>query len=220
MSSAGGVREAVATGVLTAVAAAEDAVDEELQRMDDVGQSELDRLREERIRQMKQHAKQVCPSIIKSLPARALVVCVHFPGTARGLRLSRALVPFNRRPLQREELKTRGRGQYTEITEEREFFEECKKNEKVVCHFFRSSTWRCEIVDKHLALLAPRHLETRFIKLSVERAPFLCQRLHIQILPSIGIVVDGKTKDFIKGMFHLIKSRVRFYLNFLYTIVP
>ena len=122
-----------------------------------------------------------------------------FPGRRAGHAIVTALAPVNLPLPQREELKARGRGQYTEITEEREFFEECKKNEKVVCHFFRSSTLRCEIVDKHLALLAPRHLETKFIKLSVERAPFLCQRLHIHILPSIGIVVDGKTKDFIKG---------------------
>ena len=39
----------------------------------------------------------------------------------------------------------------------------------------------------------------RFVKLSVERAPFLCQRLHIRMLPTIGVVVEGKTKDFIKG---------------------
>lgn len=72
-------------------------------------------------------------------------------------------------------------------------------------------------MDKHLALLAPRHLETRsveqetcikyfifpgvcrFVKLSVERAPFLCERLKIRMLPTIGLVVDGKTKEFIKG---------------------
>lgn len=102
-------------------------------------------------------------------------------------------------PVQREEWRAKGHGQYTEIAEEKEFFEECKKNDKVVCHFYRSSTWRCKVVDKHLALLAPRHLETRFLKLSVDRAPFLCQRLNIRILPSIGIVVDGKTKEFIKG---------------------
>ena len=94
----------------------------------------------------------------------------------------------------------------------------CKKSEKVVCHFFRESTFRCKIVDKHLSLLATRHLETRlatplsegkanhfvflarFVKLSVERAPFLCERLKIRMLPTIGLVVDGKTKDFIKGL--------------------
>ena len=65
MNSVEGAREAVATGVLAAVTAAEDAVDEELQRMDDVGETELDRLREERIRQLKKNAKQVRRTIIQ-----------------------------------------------------------------------------------------------------------------------------------------------------------
>ena len=43
---------------------------------------------------------------------------------------------------------------------------------------------------------------TRFVKLSVERAPFLCERLKIRMLPTIGLVVDGKTKDFIKGLLY------------------
>lgn len=52
-------QQAVATGVLAAVSAVEDAVDEELQRLDDMGQADLERLREERLKQMKQEAKQV-----------------------------------------------------------------------------------------------------------------------------------------------------------------
>lgn len=118
--------------------------------------------------------------------------------------------------VQREDWRSKGHGVYSEIAEEKEFFDVCKKSDKVVCHFYRESTWRCKIVDKHLALLAPRHLETRsveqtctncsdscgvcrFVKLSVERAPFLCERLKIRMLPTIGLVVDGKTKEFIKG---------------------
>ncbi len=100
---------------------------------------------------------------------------------------------------QREAWRTQGHGQYTELTEEKEFFDECKKSERLVCHFYRDSTFRCKIVDKHLALLAPKHLETKFIKLDVERAPFLCDKLHIRILPTIAVVIDGKTKDYIKG---------------------
>ena len=65
------------------------------------------------------------------------------------------------RTAQREEWGSKGHGVYSEIAEEKEFFEVCKKSDKVVCHFYRESTWRCKIVDKHLALLAPRHLETR-----------------------------------------------------------
>lgn len=118
--------------------------------------------------------------------------------------------------VQRDDWRSKGHGVYSEIAEEKEFFDVCKKSDKVVCHFYRESTWRCKIVDKHLALLAPRHLETRsveqicikyfifpgvcrFVKLSVERAPFLCERLKIRMLPTIGLVVDGKTKEFIKG---------------------
>ena len=67
---------------------------------------------------------------------------------------------------QREEWTAQGHGVYSEIAEEKEFFEVCKKSAKVVCHFFRESTWRCKIIDKHLLLLAPRHLETRFATLS------------------------------------------------------
>ncbi|XP_064404730.1 thioredoxin domain-containing protein 9-like [Halichondria panicea] len=100
---------------------------------------------------------------------------------------------------QKEQWMTQGHGQYTEITEEKEFFDICKKSNKVVCHYFRDSTFRCKIVDKHLIILAPKHLETRFIKLNVERAPFLCDRLRIRVLPTISCVIDSITKDYIKG---------------------
>lgn len=100
---------------------------------------------------------------------------------------------------QQQEWRGKGHGEYRELSEEKMFFEECKQSDKVVCHFYRESTWRCKIVDKHLAILAPKHLETKFIKLSVERCPFLCDRLKIRIIPTIALVIDGKTKDYIKG---------------------
>ncbi len=99
----------------------------------------------------------------------------------------------------RESWRAQGHGIYSEVTEEKDFFEVCKKSKKVVCHFYRESTFRCKIVDKHLGLLAPKHLETKFVKLSVDRAPFLCGRLKIYILPTMACIVDGKTKDYIKG---------------------
>lgn len=70
-------------------------------------------------------------------------------------------VMINNVMIQKEEWRGLGHGVYSEITEEKEFFDVCKKSNKVVCHFFRESTWRCKIVDKHLNLLAPQHLETR-----------------------------------------------------------
>jgi hypothetical protein len=94
---------------------------------------------------------------------------------------------------------SQGHGKYDEVPGERELFEVCKKSNRVVCHFFRDTTMRCKIVDKHLTLLAEKHVETRFIKLNVERAPFLCERLHIRVLPTMAIILHNVTKYYIKG---------------------
>ena len=100
---------------------------------------------------------------------------------------------------QKQEWLNNGHGKYEELPGEKDFFDACKKSNKVVCHFYRDSTMRCKIVDKHLQLLAPKHVETKFVKLNVERAPFLCDRLKIRILPTMAIVVGSITKDYIKG---------------------
>lgn len=41
-----------------------------------------------------------------------------------------------------------------------------------MCHFYRSSL-PCQVMDKHLALLAGKHLETKFVRVHAEKAPFL-----------------------------------------------
>lgn len=86
-----------------------------------------------------------------------------------------------------------------EIADEKEFFEISKKSENIICHFYRESTERCKIVDKHLKVLAPKHLEARFVKVNAEKCPFLTQRLRIKVIPSIALIKDSKTKDFIVG---------------------
>ena len=151
------LQQAIEKTVLETTKLIEGQVDSELNRLDNLDSDDLDKLRQQRLHQMKEAAAQ------------------------------------------REEWRAKGHGQYTEITEEKDFFDVCKKSHKVVCHFYRESTFRCKIVDKHLGLLAPKHLETKFVKLSVDRAPFLCDRLHIRILPTIAIVIEAKTKDYIKG---------------------
>jgi len=92
-----------------------------------------------------------------------------------------------------------GHGNYTEITDEKEFFEITKQSEAVCCHFYKDDTFRCKIVDKHLSELAPKHIECRFLKFNVMKAPFLTTRLGIRVIPTIVCVKDGKTKDFIVG---------------------
>ena len=50
------------------------------------------------------------------------------------------------------------------ITTVQEFFNVTKNSENVVCHFYREETFRCKIMDKHLAILAKKHVETKFCK--------------------------------------------------------
>lgn len=66
-----------------------------------------------------------------------------------------------------------GHGEYTEIAEEKDFFEAAKKSANFVCHFYRDDFFRCKVVDKHLHLLARKHLETKFCKINAEKCPFL-----------------------------------------------
>jgi len=91
-----------------------------------------------------------------------------------------------------------GHGEYTMI-EEKEFFDVAKKSEKMVVHFWRESTWRCEIMDKHIRQLCQKHWGTRFVKINAEKAPYLVERLHIWCLPSLVLCVDGKTEHTIVG---------------------
>nr|XP_049695900.1 thioredoxin domain-containing protein 9 [Helicoverpa armigera]XP_049695902.1 thioredoxin domain-containing protein 9 [Helicoverpa armigera] len=113
------------------------------------------------------------------------------------------IAEMKKRAKAKQEWMANGHGDYTEIDGEKEFFTVCNKSENVVCHFYKSDTPRCKIVDMHLKLLAKRHIETRFVKLDVERAPFLTGRLKIRVIPTIGLVKDNKTKDFIVGFTEL-----------------
>ncbi|XP_063300714.1 thioredoxin domain-containing protein 9 [Pelobates fuscus] len=100
---------------------------------------------------------------------------------------------------QKQEWLSKGHGEYREISSERDFFQEVKESKNVVCHFYKDSTMRCKILDKHLAILAKKHIETKFLMLNVEKAPFLCERLRIKVIPTLALVKDGKTKDYIVG---------------------
>lgn len=100
---------------------------------------------------------------------------------------------------QRQQWSAQGHGDYTEIVDEKTFFGDLKKEQRAVVHFYRSATRRCEIVDSHLATLARKHVETRFIKVNAEKSPFLCERLKIWMLPTIVLIKEGRTDHSIVG---------------------
>uniref|UniRef100_A0A8C2LKX4 Thioredoxin domain-containing protein 9 n=1 Tax=Cricetulus griseus TaxID=10029 RepID=A0A8C2LKX4_CRIGR len=99
----------------------------------------------------------------------------------------------------KQEWLSKGHGEYREIASERDFFQEVKESEKVVCHFYRDTTFRFKILDRHLTILAKTHLETKFLKLNVEKAPFLCERLRTKVILTLALLRDGKTQDYVVG---------------------
>lgn len=92
-----------------------------------------------------------------------------------------------------------GHGEYSEIPEEKEFFNVTKNSENVVCHFYREETFRCKILDKHMAILAKKHVETKFVKINADKTPFLCDRLKIRTIPSVIMIKDAITRGYIVG---------------------
>lgn len=111
----------------------------------------------------------------------------------------RRLEAMKKAQQQKQEWQAAGHGEYSEVADEKEFFDACKRSKKVVCHFYRDSTFRCKILDKHLTEIAHNHLETKFIKINAEKCKFLVDRLRIKVLPTLCLAKDGKTVDYIVG---------------------
>ena len=92
-----------------------------------------------------------------------------------------------------------GHGRYLEMTDTKDFFNAAKKSSRMVVHFYRSVTPRCQIVDAHFERLAQKHVETRFVKIDAEKNPFLVERLGIILIPTMVLIKDGKTEHSIHG---------------------
>ncbi|CAE8645498.1 unnamed protein product, partial [Polarella glacialis] len=94
---------------------------------------------------------------------------------------------------QKLKMQAIGHGQY-DMIDEKDFFDCAKKSKRIVIHFWRPETFRCEVMDRHLRQLCQKHWETRFVKINAEKAPYLAEKLHIWCLPSLVLCIDGKTE--------------------------
>lgn len=92
-----------------------------------------------------------------------------------------------------------GHSEYTELQDEREFFNVSKQSKRVVCHFYVQTSMNCKIVDKHFAVLARKHLETKFCKINAEKTPFLVEKLKVKIMPTMVLIADGVILGQIRG---------------------
>ncbi|GHJ85402.1 hypothetical protein NliqN6_1804 [Naganishia liquefaciens] len=90
-------------------------------------------------------------------------------------------------------------GFYREISEERELIQRSSKEEFCIIHFSHPDFQRCAIMDRHLQALASRHLNTLFLRASVENAPFLVHRLGVKVLPCVISFINGNAVDRLIG---------------------
>ncbi|KAG2207598.1 hypothetical protein INT46_005571, partial [Mucor plumbeus] len=90
-------------------------------------------------------------------------------------------------------------GLYTDITKEKEFMDITTSEKYVVGHFYHKDFRRCKIMDTHLEKLAQKYYDTRFIKIEVQNAPFLVEKLQIKILPCVMAWVNGYAQTKIVG---------------------
>lgn len=96
-------------------------------------------------------------------------------------------------------MKAAGSGGYDELHDEKTLMDLTTSTKNCIVHFFHSDFRRCKIMDGHLETLAPMHAESRFIRIDVDKAPFLVERLAVRVLPCVLSFVDGKSVGRIEG---------------------
>jgi len=132
----------------------------------------------------------------------------------------RRLQSMKRAAEQRAGWLAQGHGTYSAIGEgqaggadaAREFFEAAKKSDRLVVHFHRPTTRSCDVLHAHLEKLAPRHPETRFVKIDVGRvatadgadgggqgATYLVEKLGIVVMPTLLVVLKRQAVHQIRG---------------------
>ncbi len=120
----------------------------------------------------------------------------------QGIRRKR-MVELKKRSKKMAEWRSKGHGTYSELGDEKEWFRESKENERTITVFYRNSHKESDkytkILDRHMQVLAQKHIETRFLKINAEKCHFLAQRLNIVLLPTILCTKNNFTHDRIEG---------------------
>ncbi|GME29038.1 putative gtpase inhibitor [Neofusicoccum parvum] len=98
-----------------------------------------------------------------------------------------------------KQMRSSEHGTYQEIKEEKALMDITTSTKLCVVHFFHADFNRCRIMDGHIETLAPKHFDTRFLRINVDNAPFLVTKLKVQVLPCVIAFVDGQGVDRIVG---------------------
>jgi thiol-disulfide isomerase/thioredoxin len=84
----------------------------------------------------------------------------------------------------------KGHGRYHEICQD-DFLTDVLKSKNTLVHFYHSDFENCKVIDHHLSVLAPRHVECKFMKMDADKSPFFIQKLQVQVMPTVVVFRDG-----------------------------
>ena len=84
----------------------------------------------------------------------------------------------------------KGHGRYAEICQD-DFLKDVLASKWAIVHFYHADFERCKIIDHHLSILAPQHVEARFCKIDANKSPFFVQKLQVQVMPTVVLFKDG-----------------------------
>jgi len=96
--------------------------------------------------------------------------------------------------------KSKNHGVVTCVTDQAEFFQHVKESKYVVCVFFKTANRWCDDLRANLKAIAPKHFETRFLEMEAEKAPYLCEKLNIYMMPTMILCKDNKVSMQCRGL--------------------
>ncbi|TPX62721.1 hypothetical protein SpCBS45565_g06955 [Spizellomyces sp. 'palustris'] len=98
-----------------------------------------------------------------------------------------------------QEMQNSSHGTYETVSTEKAVLNITTTTKHCVVHFAHKDFRRCQMMDTHLGELARKHFKTRFIRVYVENAPFLVERLQVKVLPCVIPFIDGVSVDRLIG---------------------
>jgi len=127
----------------------------------------------------------------------------------------RRLAELKRQQTRRAENIAKGHGEVRTIRQD-EFLAEClgggsdidegdndeavnTNNNYVAVHFYHDEFERCKIMDHHLKLVAPKHVECKFVRIDAAKAPFFVAKLQVRTLPCLIVFRNGKAVKRLTG---------------------
>ncbi|QLQ82311.1 hypothetical protein HG537_0H00720 [Torulaspora globosa] len=89
-------------------------------------------------------------------------------------------------------VKQDGYGSVVSIEDESVLMKRLTRADNAVVHFGLDKFSKCQYMDRQLNELAQKHLTTSFLRIDVEKCPFLVSKLGIKVLPFVVCYKQGK----------------------------